>query len=72
MSTDTTPHAPPRVERRALEGGGYMLSSIDLSRGLDVSALAISALPHDVLRELTRLRRCWEVGSSGMPGSAAA
>jgi hypothetical protein len=37
-----------------------MSSSFDLSSGLDVSAVAITSLPADVLREFQRLRRCWE------------
>jgi hypothetical protein len=57
----TSPASAPLVHRlEREEAAGYMLSSIDLRRGLDISAVAVSALPADVLRELTRLRRCWE------------
>ena len=56
--TSTPPPAQRLPERE--EAAGYMLSSIDLRRGLDISAVAVNALPAEILRELTRLRRSWE------------
>ena len=40
---------------------GYLLSSFDLRAGLEVSALALTALPAEVLGELTRLRLSWDI-----------
>lgn len=45
----------------APETDGYMISTLELSAGLDVEPLAISALSHETLRELLRLRSRWAV-----------
>ena len=39
---------------------GYLTSSFELRAGLEVTALAFSQLPVEVLRELQRLRSCWD------------
>ena len=44
---------------------GYMMSSMDLSAGLETTALAIGTLPVEVLRELLRLRESRFSPSSG-------
>jgi hypothetical protein len=52
----------PVPERRPRLGeamAGYMMSSMELRGGLDVSAVAVSALPPEILREFQRLRACW-------------
>ena len=46
----------------APETDGYMVSTLELSAGLDVEPLALSALSalsHETLRELLRLRSRW-------------
>jgi hypothetical protein len=39
---------------------GYLMSSLELRTGLEVSALAFTLLPADLLREFHRLHRCWD------------
>jgi hypothetical protein len=41
------------------ETDGYMMSTLELWAGLDVEALALSALPNETLSELLRLRGRW-------------
>ncbi len=43
---------------------GYLISSFELRSGLEVSALAVSTLPAEILREMQRLRRCWDLASA--------
>lgn len=43
----------------APETDGYMISTLELSAGLDVEPVALSALSHETLRELLRLRGRW-------------
>jgi len=39
---------------------GYLISSFELRAGLEISMLAVASLPAEVLRELQRLRSCWD------------
>jgi hypothetical protein len=39
---------------------GYLISSFELRAGLEISLLAVASLPAEVLRELQRLRSCWD------------
>lgn len=41
------------------EATGYMLSTLELSAGLDVQPLSLATLPDETLRELLRLRGSW-------------
>ena len=43
----------------APETDGYLMSTLELSAGLDVEPLALSALPNETLAELLRLRGRW-------------
>jgi hypothetical protein len=47
---------------------GYLISSFELRTGVEVSLLAVASLPAEVLRELQRLRRCWDDGPSLIAG----
>jgi hypothetical protein len=59
MSDPASPSHTPGAQR--LEGAqGYMVSSFELSAGLEVTAVAVNSLPAEVLREFQRLRLCWE------------
>ena len=54
--------AATRSARTALaapETDGYLISTLELSAGLDVEPLALSALPNETLTELLRLRGRW-------------
>lgn len=54
--------APLRGEAAA----GYLTSSFDLRAGLEVSAVALSQLPAEVMRELLRLRDSWETPAQAL------
>jgi len=49
----------PAEHVRGEAASGYLTSSFELRAGLEVTALALSQLPAEVLRELMRLRDCW-------------
>ncbi len=61
----TREHIPGPVPAPAGPGwrdaapASYLTSSFELRAGLEVTALALSQLPADVLRELMRLRDSW-------------
>jgi hypothetical protein len=69
MSNDSATNPTPFELKRADGAHGYMLSSFELNSGLDVTAVAITSLSADVLREFQRLRRCWEPAAA--PASQA-
>jgi hypothetical protein len=55
------PLPPQRTPREGNSTGlSYMVSSQDLRSGLEVRLLAVAQLPADLLRELQRLRGCWQ------------
>lgn len=56
-STTAAPRAGYAVA--APETDGYMISTLELSAGLDVEPVALSTLSHETLRELLRLRSRW-------------
>ena len=45
-------------------GASYLVSSFELRAGLEVTLLSLSQVPTDTLRELQRLRRCWQQDSA--------
>ena len=54
---------PPSAQPVPLRGdaaAGYLTSSFDLRTGLEVSAVALSQVPAEMMRELLRLRDSWE------------
>lgn len=53
------PAAVPVPAVGAEPAPGYLTSSFELRAGLEVSAIALSQLPAEVLRELLRLRESW-------------
>ena len=53
----------PRNTRTASAVQSYMTSSQDLRSGLEVRMLEASQLPAELLRELLRLRACWQLES---------
>lgn len=55
----TTAAPRPGYIVAAPETDGYMISTLELSAGLDVEPVALSALSHETLRELLRLRGRW-------------
>lgn len=78
MNKASEPVLRPQRAVRDTSGTGlsYMISSQDLRAGLEVRLLAVAQLPADLLRELQRLRGCWqdETGPAGrqLAGYAAA
>jgi len=67
-SAAMTPAPVPAVPQAAPQAGlivaapetdGYMISTLELSAGLDVMPLALSTLCNDTLSELLRLRGHW-------------
>jgi hypothetical protein len=50
-----------RAAPRAEGSHGYLVSSFELRAGLEVTALAVTSLPAEVLRELQRLRQSWDM-----------
>jgi hypothetical protein len=68
FSTPATPRSSPR----GTGAQGYRLSSDELRAGLEVNALALTALPVELVVELMRMRRSWGDGfvSTG-PGALA-
>ena len=62
MKPDTPMHTPDLSSRTSGNGSeGYLTSSLDLQAGLRVREILISALPHEVIHELARMRRAWPV-----------
>jgi hypothetical protein len=60
---------PMPAQRAPLRGeaaAGYLTSSFDLRAGLEVSAVALSQLPAEVMRELLRLRDSWETPAQAL------
>lgn len=57
------PAVPPLPAIGAEPAPGYLTSSFELRAGLEVSAIALSQLPAEVLRELLRLRESWRAAS---------
>ncbi len=58
--TPTPTSLPVHAEHlRGEAAPGYLTSSFELRAGLEVSALALSQLPAEVLGELMRLRDSW-------------
>ena len=66
-AAETVPQPQRAVRDSSGTGLSYMVSSQDLRAGLEVRLLAVAQLPADLLRELQRLRGCWqdEAGSAG-------
>ena len=67
MNDSRTTDPPPRDNAGNMS---YRVSSFELRAGLDLSLLPLSLLPADMLRELQRLRRCWQHGSAPPPSPA--
>lgn len=61
MSSHPSQMPALRAAPRAEGAPGYLVSSVELRAGLEVTALAISSLPAEVLRELQRLRQSWDM-----------
>ncbi len=61
MSSHPSQMPALRAAPRAEGSHGYLLSSFELRAGLEVTALAITSLPAEVLRELQRLRQSWDM-----------
>ncbi len=60
MPAPTPTSLPVHAEHMQGEAApGYLTSSFELRAGLEVSALALSQLPAEVLGELMRLRDSW-------------
>ena len=68
-AAETFPPAQRATRDTSGAGLSYMVSSQDLRAGLEVRLLAVAQLPADLLRELQRLRGCWqdETGLAGRP-----
>jgi len=60
MPATTTDAPAPSAAWRVDGAPGYLTSSFELRTGLEVTALTLSQLPAEVLRELQRLRNCWD------------
>jgi hypothetical protein len=60
MPDPYAPKSQPAAAMRAEGAQGYLVSSFELSSGLEVTPLAVASLPAEVLRELQRLRLSWE------------
>jgi hypothetical protein len=50
----------PPLALRGETAPGYLTSSFELRAGLEVSAVALSQLPAEVMRELLRLQGSWD------------
>jgi len=57
MPSDPRPQRPERAN-------SYMVSSMELRSGLEVSDVSVATLSADVLREFQRLQRVWSAGLS--------
>jgi len=61
LANALAPSLPPRFLAFEPQRGAHMISWLELWAGLDVQALALSALPDETLRELLRLRGSWSL-----------
>ena len=59
----------PDLQRRD-SSTSYQVSSFELRAGLEVSLLPATQLPVDLLRELQRLRDCWQRDLAPLPSLA--
>jgi hypothetical protein len=56
---ETAAPGSPAIQNEGEAAPGYLVSSFELRAGLEVSLLALAALPADVLREFYRLHLSW-------------
>ena len=62
------PVAGPTAALRGEAAPGYLTSSFELRSGLEVSAVALSQLPAEVMCELLRLQDSWGGPAQAQPG----